>query len=286
MKKEEALKQSEQAIEELAESLKAGKSEALIRYLESVSRFHRYSFGNCMLIALQNPDATRVAGFGTWKKLGRTVKKGERGIGILAPMIRKRETEESIGNEDNSSKLLCGFRVVHVFDISQTEGNDLAEVPSLVGDPGANLSYLEAIVRNRQIELRYEDIPGGALGLSHGGRITIQSGLSDVDRFAVLAHELGHEMLHHAERRSETDKKVRETEAEAVAFVVCRSIGIDCASHASDYIQMYQGDENTLMRSLENVRSVSSGILVKLEQLRMAEIQHADSPSDLACALG
>ncbi len=274
MKKEEALKQSEQAIEELANSLKAGKSDGLIRYLDTVSQFHRYSFGNCMLISRQKPDATHVAGFGTWKKIGRIVKKGERGIGIFAPLIGKRKAEEPAANDDDSSRKLYGFRVVHVFDVSQTEGEKIPELPSMAGDPGEFLTHLEAIVRGKKIELVYQEIPGGALGQSHGGKITIETDLSNVEKFAVLAHELGHEMLHHGERREETDKVIRETEAEAVSYVVCRSIGLDCSSHSSDYIQMYQGDEETLMRSLEHVRTVASGIIIALENFQSEEVQH------------
>ena len=275
MKREDVMQQSESALAELAELLKAGKSEKLVQYLNMLSRFHRYSFGNCMLIAWQKPDATLVAGFGRWKKLGRFVKKGERGIAILAPLIGKAKEEESAKQDaSGNERHIYGFRVVHVFDVAQTEGKELPTcIEELSGDPGESLDHLESIVRGKNIELVYESIPGGALGVSAGGKITVLPDLAPAEKFSVLAHELGHELLHRGDRRERTDKTIRETEAEAVAYVVSRSVGIDCQARSSDYIQLWNGNETTLMESLEMIRTVASRIISELEQQRSEALE-------------
>ena len=270
MNRDEAKKRSEEALEELALVLEKSQSETLLRYLSMLSRFHRYSFGNCMLIAMQRPEATLVAGFRRWKKLGRYVRKGEQGIAILAPLVYRAKVSEENGDDVQEEKLkrltsVCGFRVVYVFDVSQTDGDALPEFAAITGDPGEKLSRLEEIVRAKGIELSYAPIPGGAEGLSEGGKITVVPTLGPAETFSVLAHEAAHELLHRTARRKETTKTVRETEAEAVAYVVCRASGLDCSTRCSDYIQLYQGDRETLQESLDHIQRVSSAILTELE---------------------
>ncbi|QDV62026.1 ArdC-like ssDNA-binding domain-containing protein [Crateriforma conspicua] len=273
MNREEALQKSEEALQDLALDLQSGKSESLIKYLDVMGRFHRYSFGNCMLIAMQKPDATIVAGFGHWKKLGRFVKKGERGIGILAPLISKRKADDD-NAEDEKTKRVFGFRVVHVFDVSQTEGKELPELRSFTGDPGKKLQDLEEVVRGKDIELQYEPIAGGALGVSSGGKITVLPGLEAAEQFSVLAHELAHEMLHRGDRRKDTTKIIRETEAEAVAYAVSRAVGLNCSTGSSDYIKLWNGDNEVLMQSLDLIRDVASSIITDLEQVGARELQY------------
>ncbi len=271
MKRDEAIQKSEQALEELALALEEGRSDTLVRYLDMLARFHRYSFGNCMLIAMQRPEATLVAGFNRWKKLGRKVKKGECGIGILAPVVYRAEVRKDSDDalEEKLTRLtsLCGFKVVHVFDVKQTEGKPVAEFACITGDPGEQLARLEGIVRAKNIELAYAPIPGGALGMSEGGKITIVPTLGPAETFSLLAHELGHELLHRTERRKETSKTVRETEAEAVAYVVCRAAGLDCSTRSSDYIQLYSGDKDTLQESLDHIQRVASSVIAELETM-------------------
>lgn len=271
MKRDEALKKSEQALAELALALEEGRSETLVQYLDMLARFHQYSFGNCILIAMQRPDATLVAGFNRWKKLGRWVKKGEQGIAILAPLVYRSEVRKDPDDalEQKLTRLtsLCGFKVVHVFDVQQTDGTPLAEFAVIAGDPGDKLARLEAIVRTKNIQLTYAPIPGGALGMSEGGKITVVPSLSPAETFSVLAHELGHELLHRTQRRSEISKKVRETEAEAVAYVVCRAAGLDCSTRSSDYIQLYSGSQETLQESLDHIQRVASSIIGELESV-------------------
>jgi antirestriction protein ArdC len=274
MKSEELQERTEKALEELVQALEAGKSETLLHYLETMSRFHRYSLGNTILIMFQKPDATNVAGFRRWKDLGRFVKKGEKGIAILAPLAKKRcvEKEKEDGTkEEVEVRRLYGFRVVHVFDVSQTEGQPLPEFAPITGDPGEGIRRMEEAVRGFGIELNYVASLGGALGVSEGGKITVLENLAPGEAFSVLAHELAHELLHRGERRQETTKTIRETEAEAVAFVVCHANGLESKTRSADYIQLYAGDKELLVESLEYIQKTASRILSALEGLSTAE---------------
>jgi len=275
MNRDEALKQSEDALQDLAEALRQGKSESLVRYLDMLSRFHHYSFGNCLLIAIQKPDATLVAGFQRWKDLHRWVKKGEKGIGILAPLVgRKRDSMDADQDDAAAAKerKLYGFRVVYVFDVSQTEGQELPALGEVSGDPGEKLLRLQALIQTKCIELRFVESLFGALGMSEGGRISVLSSLGPAEMFATLVHELAHELLHRGDRRKETTKVVRETEAEAVAYVVCRASGLEVSTQSSDYIQLWNGDVSVLMQSLELVREVASDIITALEAEIVEEV--------------
>jgi len=191
MKEDRAKKLAEEALADLQAQLEAGRSEALLEFLECLSRFHRYSWTNCMLIASQMPDATRVAGFRKWLELNRHVRKGEKGIAILAPLTYRRTVEDTHGDE--STKIgIRGFKVVHVFDVSQTDGDELPEFPRITGEPGELLVGLETLIRDSGIELRYGAVPLGAKGVSLKGTIIVAEGLDPAERVAILAHELAH----------------------------------------------------------------------------------------------
>jgi antirestriction protein ArdC len=216
-----------------------------------------------MLIAWQRPDATQVAGFHRWKALGRFVKKGEKGIMILAPMVKHRKADPDDESDDESP--VTGFRAVYVFDVSQTEGEELPEFSRVNGDPGEKLAKLESLVRSHGIELTYEQHLGGADSVSKGGKIVLRDGLSPAEQFSVLAHEFAHELLHRTDRRKETTRKVRELEAEAVAFVVSKAAGLEALGRSADYIQLYSGDKELLMQSLDYIQKTASFILSALE---------------------
>jgi hypothetical protein len=212
----------------LIEQLEAGKSDALTNYLTAMSRFHNYSFGNVLEIARQMPTATRVAGFWTWKNLGRSVNAGAKGIRILAPLVgvgrkKGKEAEQDIAKQNE--RVLLGFRNAYVFDVSQTNGADLPSMHEVSGDPGENVDRLAAFLKGKGIQLVYNPNIAPALGMSYGGRIALLPGQSKAEEFSTLVHETAHEMLHKAERRTATTKTVRELEAEAVAFVVARRLG-------------------------------------------------------------
>jgi hypothetical protein len=252
----------------LIEQLEAGKSDALTNYLTAMSRFHNYSFGNVLEIARQMPTATRVAGFWTWKNLGRSVNAGAKGIRILAPIVgvkRKKDEEAEKDITKQNTRTLLGFRNAHVFDVSQTNGVDLPEIHEVSGDPGENIDRLAAFLKAQGIHLVYNPNIAPALGMSYGGRIAILPGQSKAEEFSTLVHETAHEMLHKAERRTATTKTVRETEAEAVAFVVGKAVGLVTGSASADYIQLYHGNASLLAESLEVIQQTASVILAALE---------------------
>ncbi|HTC92485.1 MAG TPA: ArdC family protein [Terriglobales bacterium] len=278
------------SIDALVKALEAGHSEALSSYLTAMAQFHHYSFQNIILIASQRPTATKVAGIRTWNELGRKVRRGEKGIMIFAPLIGyKRNASEADQSQQSDTRTtkpeprLVGFRAVYVFDVAQTEGVELPELSSTVtGEVGDKLDRLAEFTTGQGIKLEYSDKIAPARGMSYGGLIRILPDLEPSETLATLVHELAHEMLHKAERRTLTTKAVRETEAEAVAFVVCHALGFETGSGSSDYIQLYHGDANLLKESLEVVQRTASQILgaisLRDEQVRAvsgAVIQNA-----------
>jgi hypothetical protein len=252
----------------LIEQLEAGHSDALTNYLTAMSRFHNYSFGNVLEIARQMPTATRVAGFWTWKNMGRSVNAGAKGIRILAPMVgvrRKKDEEAKKDITKQNERILLGFRNAYVFDVSQTNGVDLPNLHEVSGDPGENVERLAAFVKSKGIQLVYNANIAPALGMSYGGRIAILPGQSKAEEFSTLVHETAHELLHKAERRTATTKTVRESEAEAVAFVVGKAVGLITGSASADYISLYHGNASLLAESLEVIQQTASVILAALE---------------------
>ena len=252
----------------LIEQLEAGQSDALTNYLTAMSRFHSYSFGNVLEIARQMPAATRVAGFWTWKNLGRSVKAGQKGIRILAPIVgvrRKKDEEASKDITKQNKAVLVGFRSAYVFDVSQTDGAELPAMREIGGDVGENRDRLLTFIERQGIELVFTERIAPALGMSYGGRIAILPGQAKAEEFSTLVHELAHEMLHKAERRTATTKVVRETEAEAIAFVVGKAVGLETGTASADYIHLYHGNASLLAESLEVIQQASAVILAALE---------------------
>ena len=248
------------ALDKLAALLDEGHSDRLIALLKTMARFHKYSWHNVFLIAAQRPDATRVAGFHTWRSLGRVVRRGEKGIAILAPIVTRRRSDES----DDDSKKVVGFRAVHVFDVAQTDGAPLPEVAQASGDPGSALEMMRTTIIDRGITVDYVHNLGGALGTSAGGRIQILIGLPPAEELMVLAHEWAHELLHRSGDRP-ASRNTRELEAESVAYIVGQAIGLDVAGSSRDYIQLYRGDRDGLANSLDRVQRAASVILSAIE---------------------
>jgi len=264
----------------LIEQLEAGKSDALTAYLNAMSRFHNYSFGNVLEIARQRPNATRVAGMYAWNQLGRRVKKGEKGIRILAPIVgikRKKDEEAEKDVTKQNTRILVGFRNAYVFDVEQTDGAELPAMREISGDVGANHDRLISFIEEQGIELVFTENIAPALGTSYGGRIAILPGQSKAEEFSTLVHELGHELLHKAERRTTTTKVVKETEAEAIAFVVGKAVGLQTGSASADYIQLYHGNASLLIESLEVIQQASAVILGALQQPTEAEAAMPDA---------
>ena len=256
-----------QAVDYLIQQLEAGKSETLTAYLNAMAQFHSYSFGNILQIARQKPDATRVAGIRAWNELGRYVKKGEKGIQILAPMIGYRRKKDTAEQESDAkpAPMLIGFRAVYVFDISQTEGADLPELEhAITGEVGAYRDRMLDFLARQNITLEFNEKIAPALGVSYGGKIALLPGQSKAEEFTTLVHETAHELLHKAERRTITTQTVRETEAEAVAFIVGQAVGLELGTSSADYIQLYHGNAALLAESLEVIQRTSAVILAAL----------------------
>ena len=258
----------------LIEALEAGRSEVLTAYLSAMAKFHYYSFGNVLLIAMQKPGATRVAGIYAWNQLGRRVKRGEKGIMILAPMVGKKRNKRQEQSESDAEQAdakstdrtggkvqLVGFRPVYVWDVLQTEGKDLPQLDEVTGNPDEQLPRLIGFVQAQGIKLEYSEKIAPARGLSYGGLIQLLPNMTAAEEFSTLVHELAHEMIHKAERRALTSKTVKETEAESVAFVVARAIGLETGTASADYIQLYRGDAKLLQESLEVVQRTAAVIL-------------------------
>lgn len=258
-----------QALNDLAAKLDLGHSEALTAYLKFLGRFYKYSALNTLLIMLQSPEATHVAGYGRWQDLKRQVRKGEKGIAILAPCtFQKRDeqtddrrTDRKADADDDQSQRVTRFKTAWVFDVSQTDGEALPSFPEVSGDARMQLNALKALVGELGIDLGYMESLGGARGVSTGGRILLLHGLKPAEEFSTLVHELAHELLHRDSRRSETTVGIRELEAEAVAYVVTSAIGLDNDTASSDYIMLYKGDSRQLAASLQHIQRVSREIL-------------------------
>jgi len=169
--------------------------------------------------------------------------------------------------------------VVHVFDISQTEGDDLPEPHTVGGDPGPWVTKIEAIIAEAGIELEESNELGGADGMSTKGRIVVATGLSPANRFSVLVHELCHEETHSKSNRKGSTTKSRETEAEAVACIVAQAVGLDANQSASDYIQLYAGDVETLTASLDTIQKEACSIIERLHGVDAAASETGDRES-------
>jgi len=277
MKIEQAKQIANKAIEQLGQALEKGHSETLKTYLAAMGRFHQYSLRNVMMIASQKPRATHVAGFHAWRALGRFVKKGEQGIMILAPIVRAKNSAAEPNKTDESATPV-GFRAAYVFDISQTDGKDIPQLGSVSGNPVEQREQLAQFIAEQGIVLEYSQEIAPARGRSSGRKITLLPGLSVSEDFATLVHELAHELLHRDQRRSQTTKRVRETEAEAVAFVVSSGIGLDTGTAAQDYIQLYEGDADLLRESLEHIQQTAARILsaIGTENISAPSVENAE----------
>lgn len=250
----------DRAVDKLIKALESGHSEILKAYLSAMGRFHRFSWNNAFLIQCQCPQATHVAGFKTWQTLGRRVKKGSKGIMIFAPIFCKKSVDHR-NDKEETDDMVRAFRAVYVFDVSQTEGKPLPDLCQTCGDAGVYLGRLHDFVKQSGIAIEYCPMPNAVEGMSCGGVIKLKENMSSAQEMSVLAHEWAHERLHRDNVAAATDKKVRETEAEAVAFIVCEAVGLDTSTASTDYIQLYRGDKDTLVASLDRIQKTAGQII-------------------------
>lgn len=212
-------------------------SDAWRAHLEVQGRFHRYSFSNALLICAQDPAATRVAGFATWKKLDRSVLKGERAIWILAPVAGRR----SHGADDEERRPIVGFRPVPVFDVAQTEGEPLPEVCRALRGDDPTSCYSRLVVRAE--EMGYSVVSTELPGTTNGDcafalrRIRVECRNDPAQQVKTLAHELAHALLH----EGTDDRPLAELEAESTAYLICQSLGLDTADYSFGYVACWAG---------------------------------------------
>ncbi|MBP5432257.1 MAG: DUF3849 domain-containing protein [Ruminococcus sp.] len=263
-------------------------------YLDTMSKFHDYSFNNTLLIAMQKPDATLVAGFNAWKnKFQRNVNKGEKGIQILAPApytIKKeqtkldKDTQLPVLDDDGKPVIeeievkIPAFKVVSVFDVSQTSGKELPTlgVDELKGDVKNYEKLFEALKSIAPVPVSFEDIKGGAKGYFDKDKnlIAINEGMSETQTVKTAIHEIAHSILHnHNMTKAEVDKpkdrNTEEVEAESIAYTVCQHFGIDTSDYSFAYVASWGSDKELpeLKASLETIRSTSNDIINKVENI-------------------
>ena len=298
-------KTEKQKVQEITEKLEQGikelfESEKYKTYLNTMSKFHNYSFNNTMLIAMQKPDATLVAGFKAWQKnFDRHVKKGEKGIRILAPAPYKiKEEQEKLDPVTGEIMLdkngmpvteeveikIPAFRVVPVFDVSQTDGKELPDigVNELSGSVEDYEDFMQALTEVSPVPITYEDIEGEAKGYFHttDHRIAIQEGMSQSQTVKTAIHEVAHAKLHDRERNQDIDavldkdRNTKEVEAESVAYTVCQHFGIDTSDYSFGYIAGWSSDRDMkeLKSSLDTIRKTASELITGIED-RLAELQ-------------
>ncbi len=259
----------DKSLDTLANAVDAVRaSETFQAYLAIQAKFHRYSWHNSLLILSQCPNASHVAGFKAWKtKFRRSVRKGERGIMIFAPRPYSKEIENADGETETVNGV--SFRAVHVFDVSQTDGEDLPSVDCPTIDVAADtlLSNLQAVATNRGIALEFKRIDGGVFGVSKGGSIEVDNTHETGQQAKTLAHELAHEALHKTNRGALT-RNMAELEAESVAYVVCAHFGLDVEVRASRYIALWDGDSKALRESLDRISKTAREIIDDVETLK------------------
>jgi len=285
----------EQGITELFDS------ERYKEYLRVMSKFHNYSFNNTLLIAMQKPDASLVAGFTAWKnQFQRNVKKGEKGIKIIAPspFKIKQETEKIdpqtqkpvIGKDgkpvtEEKEITIPAYKVVSVFDVSQTEGKELPDiaVDALTGDVEQYSDFFVALEKTSPVPIGFEKIEGGAHGYYHleDKRIALDEGMSELQTLKTAIHEIAHAKLHDIdlnapkdEQQPRVDRRTREVEAESVAYTVCQHYGLDTSDYSFGYVAGWSSGRELaeLKSSLETIRSAAADIINSIDG-HIAELQ-------------
>lgn len=266
---------------ELVEQLKKEtialfESQRYREYLDMLSKFYSYSARNCLLIMLQNPDATKVAGLKKWEKeFERRVKPGEKGIRILAPMRIKKEVKpdgaDHERNTEKTEKEVVGFKVAYVFDVSQTTGKALPAIYKPLEGMVPEFERLKTAVEMASpYKIVYRNIDGGAEGLCSykQKKIYIQTGMSEENTLRVLVHEVAHASLHNPELDTEhkIDRKTREVQAESVAYVTCKRLGIDAEESSVGYVAGWSSgkDVKELTASMEVIKRQSDLIYEKI----------------------
>ena len=271
-KKEYFKKQKQEVEQALIDGVANCYTEGNFRnYLNTLSKFKDYSLNNCMLIAMQMPEATMVAGFNDWaKKFKRHVVKGAKGIRILAPMKHKYDVEETDANGNKSTRTVeyLRFKMVSVFDYSQTEGEDLPQIcKPLTGDVSDYQGIVDKLVNKvATVPVQFGEIETTAHGFFNRAEkfIMVQEGMSQVQTIKTLVHEIAHSILHD-DAFLDIPTNVKEIQAESVAYMVCNSLGIDSSDYSFEYVASWaKQDMKTLTAQMEVVRKTADAITAQL----------------------
>lgn len=270
------------AIESISQGLQAiESSDDWIRYLKFCSSFYNYSYNNIFLIMMQRPDATFVAGYTTWRKMNRYVRKGEKGIGILCPCIRKVETfkepdDSKVYNDKEAEKevkkILTGFRIGYVFDLSQTDGDDSmlpALVSGLQGSSEQEKALYEALFKYVSTQYCVQEVTGmsakGSFNLATKV-ITVRADLKYQQKLKSLLHELSHAIDFDMHPDMDIPRNKRELIAESCAFVVCLRLGIDTSSYSFSYLKSWLKDPKELGEIADSVQKIAQKIITELAE--------------------
>ena len=294
----------EQGIAELFDS------ERYKEYLKVMSKFHNYSFRNTVLIAMQKPDASLLAGFSAWKNnFERNVMRGQKGIKIIAPSPYKIKQEMQkidphtqkpiIGKDgkpvtEEKEVTIPAYKVVSVFDVSQTEGKELPDiaVDELTGDVDRYKDFFAALEKTSPVPIAFENIEGGSHGYYHleDKRIAINEGMSELQTLKTAIHEIAHAKLHDIdlnapkdEQQPHIDRRTREVEAESVAYTVCQHYGLDTSDYSFGYVAGWSSGRelSELKSSLETIRSAAAEIINSIDE-NLAELQKAQDKEQTA----
>lgn len=243
-------------------------------YLNFMSKFHNYSINNSILIWMQKPDASLVAGYQTWvKKFKRQVKKGEKGIKIIAPCPRKmtKVLPNIHGDLEEVEVNFTTYKATTVFDISQTEGDEIPTMcDEITGDVANYDDLFKRLTEISPVPVEFEDIQSGALGYyNHADkRIRLKTGMSQIQTIKTLIHEISHAVLHEKEagEQKDADKRTKEVQAESVAFAVCAMLGLDTGDYSFEYIAGWSEGKDTkeLVSSMEVIRKTATGIYERI----------------------
>ena len=292
-------------MKEITDRLEAGiqalfESEQYKNYLTAMSKFHNYSFNNTLLIAMQKPDASLVAGYNKWKDdFERQVKRGEKAIKILAPAPYK--VRRQVEKLDASGKTIPGpdgkplteekeitvpaFKVVSVFDVSQTEGREIPDiaVDELTGSVERYQDFFTALERTSPVPIAFENIESGAHGYYHleEKRIAIDEGMSELQNLKTAIHEIAHATLHAIDKDAtpeeladRPDRRTREVQAESVAYAVCQHYGLDTSDYSFGYVAGWSSGKelSELKASLETIRATANDLITKIDG-HLAQLQ-------------
>ncbi len=288
-----------QKVQEITDKLEEGlkelfESEKYKTYLSTMSKFHNYSFNNTLLIAMQKPEATLVAGYKAWQKnFERHVNKGEKAIRILAPAPYKIKEERDkldpvtgemmfdengMPQKEQVEVTIPAFRAVSVFDVSQTDGKPIPELEAqeLLSTVEGYEDFVQALMNVAPVPIGFEDIPGDSKGYFHTEekRIAVQENMSESQTLKTMVHEVAHSMLHNKEINRDDlmevpakDRNTKEVEAESVAYTVCQHFGIDTSDYSFGYIAGWSSgkDMKELKSSLDTIRKTASELITEIE---------------------